>query len=117
MPPVSHRTEPSAALLGRQLLHELLNLALIYTNSLLFSALFSFDSIPVFLVRAVFNGSGIIMVLGLLSLIIGNIAAGIRHTDGQFAWFGGYYSNLLLMVLQVMFLVVIAVVLGMKYIG
>ena len=110
-----YQTPPPDAIPNRLRQLERYNLVMVYLNSLLFSALFTIDTIPAFLVRAVFNGSGIIMVLGLVSLLVGNLAAGIQYPADRFSLFGSYYSTLLLLVLQLLFGVVIALVLAMRH--
>lgn len=75
------------------------NLALAYSNSLLFSALFSFDSVWVFLVRGVFNGLGILMVLGLLSVIVGQLITYFKPSNGG----ASHYTNIVLLIWQAIF--------------
>ncbi len=79
--------------------YEWLNLGLIYVNSLVFSGLFSAPSLQAYLVQAVFNGSGIIMVVGLLSLIAGFVSAQISQPKAVAQW-GGYWSLKILFYVQ-----------------
>lgn len=87
---------PSAA---TSLRYERLNLALIYINSLVFAGMFGAESVPAYLVKAVFNGSGIIMVTGLLSLIAGNLWAFFGHSKATYQW-GAHLANKLLFFTQ-----------------
>ncbi len=98
----------------KALRYERLNLVLVYGNSLLFSGLFTFDSVPVFLVRAVFNGSGIIMVAGLLSLLVGNLAAYFKTQTNGFAPLGMYYASIGLFILQTILALAFIIILLMK---
>jgi hypothetical protein len=83
------------------------SLILIYANSLLFSTLFTFDSIPAYLVSAVFNGSGIIMVSGLLSIFLGNLYAALSLPSKVAIW-GAYYASKALFLIQSILLLVLA---------
>lgn len=115
MPPVQHNVPPPAQQppYGQYLDHS--NLLLIYVNSLLFSGLFAADSIAVFLVRAVFNGLGIIMVLGLISLLAGNIIAGLRVQGPQFAPSASYYSHAILLGAQLLLLLALCILVAFKH--
>lgn len=87
---------PSATQMVR---YERWNLALIYANSLVFAGLFGAENIAAYLVKAVFNGSGIIMVAGLLSLVAGNLWAFFGYSKAIYQW-GTYWSIKLLFYLQ-----------------
>ncbi|CAN5141127.1 hypothetical protein BH09BAC1_BH09BAC1_27480 [soil metagenome] len=114
MPELLQQCTSVDAIRSKELRYERLNMVLVYLNSMLFSALFTFESIPVFLVKAVFNGSGIIMMLGLLSLIIGNITAGFRFCNQRFPLLGSYYSSLILFGMQLIFMAGILIGLVLK---
>lgn len=90
-------SNPALARKASQL--DVANLLLAYVNSLLFSALFSFDTVWVFLVRGVFNGLGILMVIGLLSLIAGHLTAYFKPAAGG----ASQYTSMILLVLQTIF--------------
>ncbi len=94
--------------------YEQRNLLLIYVNSLVFSALFTSDSIAAYLVKAVFNGSGIIMVTGLLSLLIGNAIAVFSHPNATSVW-GSYWSLKILLYMQYGLLIAFSAMVAISY--
>jgi len=78
---------------GGALRFERYSLILAFTNALLFSALFPIDTLSAYLVRAVFNGSGIIMVTGLVSLIFGNLYALAVSQPSNRTANGAYFAS------------------------
>lgn len=102
---------PSAAASIR---YERFNLALIYANSLVFAGMFSAESFAAYLVKAVFNGSGIIMVSGLLGLIVGNLWAYFGHSEATYQW-GAHLTNIVLFFIQCGLLVAFSAMVIIKY--
>ncbi len=100
---------------GGALRFERYSLVLAFTNALLFSALFPIDTLSAYLVRAVFNGSGIIMVTGLVSLIFGNMYA-FASQPSQKSAKGAYFTSKVLFLIQGVLLMVLVVLKVIKVI-
>lgn len=79
--------------------YERLNLVMSYLNSLVFTGLLGAENTAAFLVKSVFNGSGIIMVAGLLSLVAGNLWAYFGHSEAVYLW-GAHFANKMLYFIQ-----------------
>ncbi len=101
---------------GGALRFERYSLVLAFTNALLFSALFPIDTLSAYLVRAVFNGSGIVMITGLASLLFGNLYAFAVSQPPQKSAKGAYFTSKVLFLIQGVLLMVLVVLIVVKII-
>ena len=92
------------------------SMLLVYLNALLFSALFTSDTLSAYLVRAVFNGSGIVMITGLASLLFGNLYAFAVSQPPQKAAKGAYFASKVLFLIHGVLLMVLVVLIVVKII-
>jgi hypothetical protein len=92
------------------------SMLLVYLNALLFSALFTSNTVSAYLVRAVFNGTGIAMVTGLASLLFGNLYAFAVGQPPQKAAKGAYFASKVLFLIQGVLLMVLTVLVVVKII-